>query len=284
MGAAVAQTYAMKTLVILGARGYIGSNLIRRIRKSYRLKICGGDIRNRHAMEKIIKKGDVVINFAGTTTVSQDEKNHFDINVAAQQVVASVCAEKGARVIYFSTAHVYNGGRGRSKESDAVKPSDTYSLSKKMGEDIYDFYARVHGLSAVVLRLGSVYGPEHRKGVVHTMAKSLRERGVIEIPVQTIIRDLVYIDDVLAAIQKAVAYSKKGFHLFNITSGERIELVQLARLICAFTGSGKVVRVSKKVSPLVVSVSIAKAKRGLKFTPRTALKTGLRATLASYII
>lgn len=274
----------MKTLVILGARGYIGSNLVRKLKRSYSLKVFTGDIRNRHAMEKIIKKGDVVINCAGTTTVPQDEKNHFDINVAAQQVVASVCAKKGARVIYFSTVHIYADGKGRSKESGKAKPLNAYSLSKKMGEEVYEFYAMVHGLSVVVMRLGSVYGPGHLKGVVFVMTQSLKKRGVIEIPKQTVIRSLIYIDDVVLAVQKTILYSKVGFHLFNIAGGERGELAKLAHIICAIRRGGTVVRVKKKTSPRVVSVSIDKAKKELKFIPMTTLKAGLQATLTSYTI
>ena len=274
----------MKTLVILGARGYIGSNLTRKLQKTYRLKVFKGNIRKREELEKIIVKGDVVINLVGTTTIPQDEKNHLDVNVMGQQVVASVCAKKGARVIYLSTVHVYTSGKSLSRESDEVCPEDVYSFSKKLGEEVYEFYARVHGLSAVIFRLGSVYGPQHKKGAVFAMMQSLKERGTIEISKQRVVRDFIYIDDVLLAIQRAVAYPKKGFHLFNITNGTGVELAGIARLICATAECGKVVRVDKKVYPAVVSASIEKAKKELMFAPRVALKAGLQATLTSYIV
>ena len=269
-----------KTLVIMGASGYIGSHLLRAVKKTHRVKLFAGDIRDRKAVERAVKKGDTVVNLVGTTTIPQDAQRHFDVNVTGQEVVASVCALKGARVVYLSTVHVYKSGKRLSRESDPTLPEDAYSFSKKLGEEVYGFYARTAGLSAVVCRLGSVYGPNHRKGVVWAMAQSLRTRGVIEVPKQRVVRDLVHIDDVVRGIQRALAYPKKGFSLFNITGGAAVELAVLARLIAG----RHVVRVDKRAHPAIISVSIAKAKKELGFVPRMRLAEGLQGTLTSYTI
>src|SRR3989338_1568550 len=289
----------MKSIVILGADGYIGRNLTHTFAKKYHVKTLAhenknslkgirnvetfsGTILKRDDLDRVIDYGDIVINLAGTTTLSIEEDRHFVLNVLAQQVVAQVCAEKGARVICFSTSYIYSSGRRLSKESDAVQPEDAYSFSKKLGEEIYEFYSRSRNLPVVVFRLGSVYGPGHRKGVVFTMAESLMKSGIIEIPQQRTVRDLIYIDDVALAVEKAIAYYKKGYHLFNITSGEAQALEKLAGIICALYGGGKIKRTGRKSSPAIIHASIAHAERELKFRPRTELSIGLRKTLASY--
>ena len=292
----------MKSLVILGASGYIGTHLVHKLHKKYSIKVLVhgdrnpfenlktvrvffGNILDREIVKKIIERGDLVIVMAGTTTAVKDEKNHFDVNVIGQSVVASVCSDKGARVIYFSTVHMYANSTAPSKETDRVYPEDIYSFSKKLGEDVYEFYSRTKKLSALVFRLGSVYGPGQHKGIVFTMAESLRKNGTIEIPRMEVVRDLIYVDDVVEAVEKAIHYRKNGFHVFNIAQGKRLTLLKLAETIILLRKNNGVLRQQKrKVSPATIRVSIAKAQKELAFMPKVTLTHGLQKTLFSYNI
>lgn len=291
----------MRSVVILGAGGYIGSRLTRKLSKNFKLKILvhhsrevryfrglrnvrvfSGDVRTTGDVETVIQKGDVVINLSGTTTLTQEAKKHFDVNVTGQHVVAEVCARKGARVIYFSTAYLYASGKNSSKESDKVYPLDVYSLSKKLAEDVYEFYSREFSLPVTIFRLGSVYGPGQKKGVVFTMARSLKACGVIEIPRQTVVRSFIYIDDVVFAVEKALRHSRNEFNVFNITGDEGYTLRHVATMICTLSKRGRVVRVDGKPRPEIIHASNAKARKELKFRPIVSLETGLRQTLPSY--
>lgn len=292
----------MRSLVLLGADGYIGSHLMRVFFPKYSLKVLvhsdeaaralqhfrtmqifSGDILKPGILDDIIQKGDIVVNLVGTTTVAKDDREHFDVNVTGQHLIAQRCSTAGASVIYFSTINLYTSNRALSRESEKVKPENIYVLSKKMGEEVYEFYARKHGLKVVVLRLGSVYGPQHRKGVIWAMAQSLKERGIIEIPQTDVVRDFIYIDDVILSVEQALKYKKTGCSLFNISSGKAEKLLTVATLIGSLSANRGVVRmVPKDAYPKMVFASIAKAKRELGFKPQTTLLDGLRKTLASY--
>jgi len=293
----------MKTIAILGADGYIGSSLVKKLSQKYKLKVLvynpknvvtfkklrnvkvfKGDILNFASLEKIIEKKSLVINLTGTTTVIKKEEDHFNVNVLGQNNVAKLCATKKARVIYFSTANIYKSVEKKSKESDKLEPTDLYSLSKKLGEEVYKFYSEKYNLASVVFRLGSVYGPNQKKGIVYTMAESAQEKGLIEIPTMEVVRDLIYIDDVLMAVEKVINYTKKGFHVFNITSGKRQTLHHLAEMISGFYGGDVVEKANRKAYPSVVYLNITKARKELGFKPKVTLKTGLRKTLFSYKI
>src|SRR3989344_8734087 len=179
----------MKSVVILGAGGYIGSHLTRKLSKKFKLKILvhhksearhfqglpnvtvfSGDVLSRRDLEQVIQKGDIVVNLSGTTTLDKREKDHFDVNLTGQYIVADVCAKRSARLIFFFSAHIYSSKNISSRESDTVQPQDAYSFSKKLAEEIYEYYCRTHHLSATIFRVGSVYGPEHKKGGVYNMA------------------------------------------------------------------------------------------------------------------
>ncbi|MDO8482071.1 MAG: NAD(P)-dependent oxidoreductase [bacterium] len=291
----------MKSVVILGAGGYIGSYLTKKLSKKYKLKVLlrhskgaknfrglrhvkvfSGDILKTGDLESVIRKGDVVINLSGTTNVAQETRNHFDANVTGQHIVAEACARKEARVVFFSTAHAYKNEKNPSKEIEGLHPQDIYSLSKKLAEEVYEFYSRTRDLSAMIFRLGSVYGPWHRKGVVFTMAQSIKQRGVIEIPRQKVTRDFIYIDDVVRAVEKAIAHSAGGFNVFNIAGGTGHTLAHIAEMICAITKRGTIVRVDKKSHPATIHASIVKSKKELNFKATVGLETGLRRTLLSY--
>lgn len=284
----------MKSLVILGANGYIGGKLIESLsRGDYSIKalVYGdfikpetesnvkfyrGDIMNRSDLREIIAPEDTVICLAGTTTATKEEEAHFKVNVAGQSIVASLCAERKAKVIYFSTSHLCSD----------TSASDIYSFSKKLGEEIYEFYSTYKKLNAIVFRLGSVYGPDHKKGVVFTMLQSLADSGVIEIPQMEVIRNFIFIDDVIDAVSKAIEYSHDGFHLFNITAGKGTSLSEIAKNLIHIMNEkghkGALRTVNKIVNPATMSVSTDDAIEKLGFNPKTSLIDGLRKTVAAY--
>jgi nucleoside-diphosphate-sugar epimerase len=279
----------MKSVVILGAAGYIGRHLVARLSQKYivtavvrshtdifseytGVKVFLGDVRVRHEMEKVIKCGSIVINMAGTTTAAEKEEDHFNVNVFGQSIVASIAAHVGARVIYTSSTHVGSG-----------QPADVYSLSKKMAEEIYRLYATRHALPVTSLRLGSVYGERHRKGIVHTMITSAIEKKCIEIPQQNVSRDLIYINDVIDAIEKTMTYRKKGFQIFNVAYGKRQTLKGLARAIGALMPQAiDICTVRRHVYPTHVYADMTKTKKELGFWPKMSLKEGLRRVIDSY--
>src|SRR3989338_5641617 len=93
------------------------------------------------------------------------------------------------------------------------------------------------------------------------MAQSIKNIGVIEIPRQKVSRDMIYIDDAVNAVAKAISYSKKGFHVFNISSGKEESLAHVAEKICRISHKGSIKRVNKKTVPATIHMNIRKGIR-----------------------
>jgi UDP-glucuronate decarboxylase len=102
-------------------------------------------------------------------------------NLVGPRLVAEALAEHGARaaLVHASTLHVY--GPDLRGEVTAQQPygrqSDLTHLSKVYTELCLDLYARMHGFTLALLRLGIVYGPspvEHERPESQTVIDKFR--------------------------------------------------------------------------------------------------------------
>ena len=125
------------------------------------------------------------------------------------------------RVVYSSSASIYGQLKKPDgslvKEDDAVTiyPTYFYRAAKTVSEWMGDFYEEKHGVDFVALRYSSVYGPglyrsiplELKKGVLGQSCKPFLTRPL---------DDLIYIDDVADAVNRALFTNKPLSRAYNI--------------------------------------------------------------------
>ena len=79
-------------------------------------------------------------------------------NVTGPALVAAVCADRGARLIHFSTDYVYDGTHpGPRKETELPAPVSMYARTKAEGER--EVLAATQG-AALIARVSWVFGPD----------------------------------------------------------------------------------------------------------------------------
>jgi len=156
-----------KTLLLTGASGFLGRRLSPGLSKDWVVVPAGraeagpgcldleddGSIRRAFASIR----PDVVVH-AGAMALPDDCQRQPDrarrINVEATQVLAGLCAEAGARLVFFSTDLVFDGEKGRYDEEDEARPLSIYGRTKLDAEE-----AVLSGApGAIVLRVSSAYG------------------------------------------------------------------------------------------------------------------------------
>ena len=123
--------------------------------------------------------------------------------------------------------------------AERVRPSPTsvYGATKLAQEHILGSWCLAMGAEHVVLRLQNVYGPGQSltnpyTGIVPLFAQLARDGK--EIPVYEdgqIIRDFVYIDDVAAAISRALVVAEPREGPYDVGSGEGTSILDLAALV-----------------------------------------------------
>ena len=226
----------MQKVLILGAQGMLGHDLLEVFSKKYAvtgLDIEDFDITRQGATRKSIKdlSPDVVINAAGYTDVDGCEKKinkAFAINGQGTKNVAKGCCDSGSKLIYFSTDYIFDGTKGSPyREDDPPNPLSIYGESKLMGEryieEILDDY--------IIVRTQWLYG-KHGRNFVETILALTEERDQIEV-VHDQQGSPTYTTDLSRAIAALVAKDLRGtFHVSNSGSCSwydfALEIVRLA--------------------------------------------------------
>ena len=125
------------------------------------------------------------------------------------------------RVVYSSSASIYGQLKKPEgslvKEDDAVSiyPTYFYRASKTVSEWMGNFYKEKHGVDFVALRYSSVYGP----GLYRSIPLELK-KGILGQPSRPFLTrpldDLIYIDDVVDAVRRALFADKILSRAYNI--------------------------------------------------------------------
>ena len=67
-------------------------------------------------------------------------KESVRLNIIGTANIVGACIEKNLKLIYFSTSYVYEGKKGKYKETDPVLPWNNYGWSKLGGECAVQMY------------------------------------------------------------------------------------------------------------------------------------------------
>ena len=154
------------------------------------------DILNLKSIENVFKKINpkIVIHCAGLSRpMDIHEKKiskSIDLNIIGTANIVKACEKFKIKLIYFSTAYVYEGTKGNYKESDPVKPFNNYALSKLGGECSVSMYK-----NSLILRIQMTEKPfQYKKAysniksnfifhedLVNFLPKLLNKKGILNI-------------------------------------------------------------------------------------------------------
>ncbi len=168
------------------------------------------------------------------------------------------------------------------------RPTNIYAATKLAQEHILAAWTAAHDTSLSVLRLQNVYGPGQSltnsyTGIVALFARLARQQGALEIYEDgRIVRDFVYIDDVVEAIFSAITRPAAGSRCIDIGSGTPTTIRELAEQIAAICDAPEPVVVEKFRDGDVRAArcDIEPAVNELDWRPKWTLEGGLRALLA----
>ena len=149
------------------------------------------------------------------------------INVEGPAAVADYARRHGARLVFFSTDHVFDGFQSSYRESDGVHPLSVYARSKREAEDaIREIVPTQH----LIVRTGWVYGPDpQRRNFILRLIDRLRQGETVDVP-----SDQwgcpTYTDDLARAVRFLVDEGAVG--TFHATGPDLIDRASLARRVC----------------------------------------------------
>ncbi|MGO9152566.1 NAD-dependent epimerase/dehydratase family protein [Mycobacterium sp.] len=167
------------------------------------------------------------------------------------------------------------------------RPTNIYAATKLAQEHMLAAWTAAHDANLSVLRLQNVYGPGQSltnsyTGIVALFARLARQQRRLEVYEDgRIVRDFIFIDDVVEALFAAIEEPAAEPRCLDIGSGSATTIHELARKIAAVCDAPEptVVPKFRDGDVRAASCNIEPAKNKLHWGPKWALEDGLHALL-----
>ena len=280
----------MNRIIILGSTGFLGKSLCKKLsdkklnikcmvhkkQKNLQKNEFLGDILDKKSLLKIVKDNDIIVNLVGQ--YSEDLPNFFDINIkGGLNLIEIAKIKKNIKIIFASSINVYgNNCKYPSKETDIPNPSTSYGIGKLLTEQLYEKYSKLYGLDVTILRFSNIYGVEKKSGIMTNILLSTKLHPVNLLHNGNQYRDFIYIDDAIVGLIQILKLKSKTFDIFNISSGEKISIKQIIKIIKKQSKKKIFFNLIKNIDDEKCNhANSLKAKKKLKFLPKTNIHEGL---------
>ena len=254
----------MKTIIVTGGLGFIGSNLINLLNKknyfiinidkvSYssnfknisnnikNYKFYKQDINNQNVIKRILNKYNpsLIFNVAAETHVDRSidgPKEFIKSNILGvfNLLEAIRVYKKKIKLIHVSTDEVYGDIRKnkKSKELDAYNPSSPYAASKASSDLIIKSYIRTYKLPAIITNCCNNFGPnQYPEKLIPTIIYKIINKEPIPIYGKGgNVREWIYVKDHCNALIKIAEKGIVGEN-YNIGSEVTLNNIQIANKI-----------------------------------------------------
>jgi GDP-L-fucose synthase len=304
-------------VLICGATGFIGRNLVEHYSKlgnydvhavhfnrpSFELPNVTwhrADLRDPNDIERVIQGVDIIIQAAATTSGSKDIVTRPFIHVTDNAVMNSYLFRAAhehnvKHVIFFSCTVMYHSSNTGLKETDFDANFPLHPRYFGVGhtklyiEKMCQFYANISETKYTALRHSNIYGPHdkfdlersHVFGATITKVMSAKDNFTVWGTGEEE-RDLLYVDDLIDCVDRALARQPEKFRLYNCGYGSAIAIRDLVKKIV--THSGKKLTINHDLSQPTIKTSLfldcTLAKTELGWAPKTSLDDGIQKTLA----
>jgi len=201
---------------------------------SGKVSLFVANIMDEQTVASVAKGADIIVHLAANTGVGpsvEDPRQDCLINVIGTLNVLEAAREhQTKRVIFASSGAPIGECEPPIHEELAAHPVSPYGASKLAGEGYCSAYSRTFNIDTVALRFGNVYGQrsKHKSSVVAKFITQALKGEVLEIygdGGQT--RDFIHVDDLVAAIQRAVGSDDVGGEVFQIATDRETSVNEL---------------------------------------------------------
>jgi UDP-glucose 4-epimerase len=297
-----------KSAIVFGGGGFIGTNLCRRLISSgYAVRGFGhsrlfpdalagvewvsGDLADTAAVARALEGAAIVFHLIHSTLphAASQSATETHRHIGPTLSLLDECRTAGvARVVFVSSGGTVYGNAARipTAETEPSAPITPYAVSNVAIEQNLALRHQRDGLDYRVLRAANPYGPfqtaNRKQGVIATMIKRALQGDKVDIWGDgSVVRDFVYIDDVVDALLLA-AETDSHHRIFNIGSGRGRSLLEvIAAIEDALQRPLEINWLPGRPSDVPVSVvAIGRAREALGWEPKVGFGEGLRGTIS----
>jgi len=302
--------YATKRVIITGATGFLGTNLVAALDAAGYRDLRPLSSRDYNLLEQAEvrrmmreQKPEVIIHLAaliGGIKANKDRPADFFYRNALMNVMVMHEAWQAGVIKYMTCmggcsypAHAPSPIREESLWNGYPQQENApYSIAKMIAVPQAAACRTQYGFNAIVLVPGNLYGPNdnYNPNDAHVVAALIRkvhdarqrgEREIVAWGTGTPVRDFMYVKDAAAALVVALEIYNEP-EIINISSGVQTTIKELYEMVTELYGFTGAIRwdTSKPDGQMLKGFDVTRMKTVLKFDRITPLRTGLTETIA----
>jgi UDP-glucose 4-epimerase len=271
------------TCLVLGGGGFIGTHLCRGL-AHWGARVHGfgrsppypdalqgirwttAEFSDRAALARAVEGSEIVFHVLGGTTPESSNKDPVaDLQscTLASLEMLEICRTSNIRKVVFVSSGGTVYGLPQAVpilETASTEPICAYGISKLAVEKYLYLYRRLHDLDYAVLRVANPFGayqrPDRRQGVIAAVLHRILQNEPVEIWGDgRVVRDFIYIDDVVRALIEVVVY-RGPYRVFNVGSGIGRSILDVVADIAVVLDRPRIVPVHKPGRVTDVPVNI----------------------------
>jgi UDP-glucose 4-epimerase len=294
-----------KRILITGAAGFVGSNLIRRLLKekaaihaivrpetnlwrlaepAQNLTFHRLDLVNREQVLRTVElvQPQIVFHLAVERGTDLEKVNGNILGTFHLLEATSHCSVE--RWIHISSSLEYGKKKTPMREFDLTEPDTLLGATKAAATILCQQFTRSKRLPILILRLFSVYGYwEGPKRLIPTIIRSGFRNAEIRLTAPGFRRDFIFIEDVMTACLLASQKDVPPGEIINIASGYQTSNEEVVEIIEEILGKKLVVKTgaypARETDTAFWVGDPQKAWELLRWKTETPLRTGLEKTV-----
>ena len=293
-----------KKILIVGGTGFIGYHLAKKClrkkwhvvsfsknkpRKERRLKKINyltGDLSNLKDLKKINQKYDYVVNLGGYVDHSNKTKPYNSHFIGCKNLAKIFLKKEIKSFVQVGSSGEYGKFKSPQIELTGGNPKSIYARSKFLASNYLLNKFKKKKFPVTILRLYQAYGPgqDINRFIPIVIDACLRNKK-FDCSDGKQLRDFIYIDDVINVILKSLSSRKSKGEVFNIGTGKPKKIKNIINYLTKKLRGGKPIFGKIKLRKdeiLKIYPDISKAKKVLKWYPKTNFNKGLLKTIRYY--
>ncbi|MCX7794446.1 MAG: GDP-mannose 4,6-dehydratase [Thermodesulfovibrionales bacterium] len=260
----------MKTVLVTGGAGFIGSNLVEYIfnkhpdwkiivvdaltyagdienipefiRNSERFEFWYGDINNLDLMSDLTSRSNMVVHLAAETHVARSlysQREFFVTDVLGTQSVVNAVLKHLDRIdrfVHISTSEVYGTAVKEPMDEDhPLNPTTPYAAAKAGADRLVYSYIVSYNIPGVIIRPFNNYGPRQHleKAIPRFITSCILGEPLTIHGDGSARRDWIFVEDTVRAIDMVLTAPPEKVlgEVFNIGTGRSISVLEIAKLV-----------------------------------------------------
>jgi nucleoside-diphosphate-sugar epimerase len=222
----------------------------------------------------------------------KDPMRDIETNCKGMIAVLELAKEHKAKVVFTSNSGIYGSvsNDGAINESAINNPTTPYDADKLVSEYYCKIYHNIYGVSSTVVRFATVYGERqivnealNWRPLVATFVKNaLNDEEVIINGDGEQTRDLIYVEDAVQGVMKAMNSKIDNADIFLISTNVETSVKEVLRQVEDITGLKPRVKHTEPLKGDIrrMKYDYSKAKDKLGFAPQFSVSEGIKRIIA----